>query len=496
MPVSRIGKLLVFFGGGTWHDIGDADERSTYATAGFIVLVNAAITWLVSAAALTAVGLTAWVAVPVTLLFALLVGAFGRVLASRMADRRRRVVAGDFVRAAVAVLLGLVVGELAALALFAGPVNAELNAQVDAARASVASSDRAAQLATARTEQARLDAQVATAIERRDRARVVARCEYNPTPECPPEITGDPGTGPEAVDADAALAAAEADLADARAARAEQVAAVGGLESALARDRARAEALARADNGIDARWSAMHSHTTDNAVALVLRLGVDAFFVVLNLLPLLLRLLRGETLQDTRILARRERLRAEEEADTAIALRLAEERVRAAERPEVLALPAADSAHFVDEVPPEEEPAPVVRAELERVERPAPPVPAGPLAALPGPLPRMVHAVTRPLETVTKVTTAPARTAKALFEEIEEFRFSLTRRRTVRVESDEPADSAEPESTRHELSNRPTRGIEVPDTAFSNAGHELNPGERQAIRGPTPRELTQGEPEG
>lgn len=59
MPVSRIGKLLVFFGGGTWHDIGDADERSTYATAGFIVLVNAAITWLVSAAALTAVGLTA-----------------------------------------------------------------------------------------------------------------------------------------------------------------------------------------------------------------------------------------------------------------------------------------------------------------------------------------------------------------------------------------------------------------------------------------------------
>lgn len=461
---TRAGNLLVWFGGGVWRDIADADERSTYQTAGFLVVLNAVITWVVAALAVATIGgVNPLVAALVTLLLALLVGAFGRVLASRIAERGSRLVAGDVARGLIAVVLGLAVGELAALALFTGPVNAELNARVDAARAEVGQGELAGGLEQAETRRAGLDENVTAAIDRRDHARLVARCEYNPAPDCPPEITGDPGDGPQTAEAEAALTTAEQDVADARAERDQQAPAldeqIAALEGEVAQEIATAEALARADNGIDARWAAMNTHTSDSPVAMVLRLGVDAFFVVLSLLPLLLRLLRGETLQDSRIAARRERLRAEEDAATAIAIKRAEERAAAEDEfpvltataeweQETLALPAGSDdtePSEGDRVESDNLPVLASRAELEPAVHEGELVKPGPFASLPGPLPKVARAVTgvvRPLvpeKVVQSLPANPVKKVRSLLEEVEEWRFSMTRKRTVRIESEEPA---------------------------------------------------------
>lgn len=496
-PATRAGNLIAWLGGGSRRDIADADERSAYQLAGFVVLLNALITAAVVLGAAGVGGMHPLVALPFAVLLGLLAGAFGRVLATRMAGRGSGLAAG-----LVAVLLGVVVGELAALAIFAGPVNAGLHAQVDAARAEVARSERAQQLEQAQDRRGQLDRAVTQAVRRRDQARVVARCEYNPGPDCPSAaITGDAGQGAEAVQAETALAGAERDLADARAERERQGSALAqritGLEAALADDRSRAEALARADNGLDARWRAMHTYTTGNAAALVLRLGVDVFFVVLNLLPLLLRLLRGQTVQDRRVQARRRRLYAEEEAETAVAIRRAEARaatadaadvpvLAAAERaPETLELTAAPAdaveaetveAETVEAEPEQSDNLPVLAGDrgLDRpdgsraLDRP------GPLDNLPGPLPMLARAVTgvvRPLvpERVRNLPVNPVKQARTLLEEVEELRFSLTRRRTVTVhteesgEPDDPAVDAGQERQRLRQSAVATRILDTAD---------------------------------
>ncbi|WP_038853006.1 DUF4407 domain-containing protein, partial [Mycobacterium avium] len=65
-----------------------------------------------------------------------------------------------------------------------------------------------------------LDGAVAQARDRQDRALVVARCEYHPTPGCPQtRITGVPGPGPETRTANELLADAQRELDEALAAR-------------------------------------------------------------------------------------------------------------------------------------------------------------------------------------------------------------------------------------------------------------------------------------
>lgn len=474
--LNRLGNLLVFFGGGHWRDIADHDERASYATAGFIVLVNAAITWVVLAAAVVAAGgANPVVAVLLTVLLALLVGAFGRVLASRMAQRGGRLVAGDLVRALVAVVLGVLIGELAALALFTGPVDAELNRRVDDARAGVATSEQAHRLENLKADKTQLDRAVDGAIARRDDARVVARCEYNPTADCPaPQITGDPGTGQATTQAEQALASAEGDLANARAERAgrgpELDAEIAVVQRALAQDRHTAETLARTDNGVDARWLAMHEFTAQKPVALTLRVGVDAFFVLLNLLPLLLRLLRGETPQDSLIRARRQRLLAEIEPPAELPALSAGATDVVEEAEKMGAEPQPDNL-------PENQPLPIYEGALERIEdntATAQPADWGPLTQLPGPLPRLARALTgvvRPL-VPERISMNPVKTARTLLEEVEEIRFSLTRRRTVTVHSDSP--EPQPRPQRAELT-RSAKAERILDAAAERS--ELPPTE-------------------
>lgn len=473
---------MIWLGGGSWRDIADHDERSAYQLAGALVLLNAVTAWLVAAFTVIAVSeVHPVLALPVTLVLGLLVGVFGRVLASSLVTRRR-FTPSDVVKGMVAVLIGVLIGELAALAVFTGPVNRELDNQVDAARAAVANGALAAQLEQRRADRARLDENVDSAIARRDSARVVARCEVNPAAECPSEqITGDPGRAGEAQQAERALAGAERDLEQARAERERSAPAldadIASTSDLLAADVARAAELARADVGIDARWRAMHAYTADNGAALVLRLGIVGFFVLLNLLPLLLRLWRGQTAHDLRIEARRNRLRAEVEADTAIAVKRAEvrmvrevEQVEGSEPVERLALPAAQPVPVPEPAEPPREETRNLPAVVERGPSPVTRGESGPLDTLPGPLPQLARAVTgvvRPLlpERVTNFQANPVRTARTLLEEVEEFTFSLTRRRKVTVESDEPESRGEVPATDSSASRQSAVASRILDSA-------------------------------
>ncbi|WP_051400089.1 DUF4407 domain-containing protein [Haloechinothrix halophila] len=500
-PITRAGKVLVWFGGGHWRDLADHDERATYQLAGFLVLLNGLMAWGVATAAVISVSaVSPLLAAVFTLPLGLLVGAFGRVLASRL-TRTRRFGPGDVAGGLVAVLIGLVVGELAALALFAGPIDRALNDKVDQARADVATSELAQRLERLQQDRQQLDADVNAAIAQRNSARAVARCEVDPGPGCPTDqITGDPGYAEEARDAESALAAAERDLARARAERSQDAPGldrdIAALREQLAADRERAVALARADSGIDARWQAMHTYTTSNPVALVLRLGVLAFFVALNLVPLLLRLWRGQTEQDRRILARRERLRAEEEADTALAIARAEARTEAvaahaalppaeravalaalAERPEMqrpmLTATASRQGEWATPMALESgspdasgvtasgtpggtaETAGPTGTALEprssgsgEVAHRAP----GPLDNLPGPLPGIARAVTgfipeRITQFPAQVVTNPVKTARTLLEDVEELTVTFTRKRSVTVHEEESGGSGADSAT-------------------------------------------------
>jgi Domain of unknown function (DUF4407) len=326
-PGSRAGSGLVWLGGGDWHDAGDRQERSTYSIAGAVVLLGALLAWLV--ATLAVAGSTHWpvaAILPCTLLVGVLVGGVSRTVASG-SPGGLPAIAG---RAAVAVAAGVLIGELATLALLAGSIDGRLDEQAARHAQSVPVVAQAqAALDRRRDARATLDNEVATARNHRDDALVVARCEYNPSPACPQtQITGVPGTGPETRTANQLLAGAQRELDSALSARDRKApgldAAVADAENTVAQ--ARASAVADADRGLGAHWVALNGYSRDGAGALTMRLSAIAFFVLVTLLPLILRLWRGETTTDRRSAARAERDRAELGADTAIAVKRAEVR--------------------------------------------------------------------------------------------------------------------------------------------------------------------------
>jgi len=495
-PLARLANPLVWLGGGSWRDIDEPAERSAYQTAGFFVALHAVLAGCVVAfvAGLAGVGEPAsWV---FGIASGLLVGAVGRVLATAPAEPNRgrlRLVLGELTQAVVAVLLGVLIGELAAVAIFAGAVDRELNSRVDAAGTAVAHSALATQLDTLQTDRAALDTQVQAASTRRDQALVVARCEYRPGPGCPStQITGDRGRGPETGLADAELNAAQRDLTEASTRR-DQLGpgldhAITGARGQLDRDAATARALAAADTGLDARWAAMHSYTTrtaDSAGPLVLRIAVDALFALLSLLPLLLRWWRGQTSQDRRLLARARVGRAEQDAATTVAInraqlsaalkldqhrRMLAEGTAPAAPPERIEIPAAMEPSEIPaastptppdaDAEPEDAPArtpaePSRLPVLARLREAAlAPVQGDPLDVLPGPLPGAVRAITgivRPLvpgPVARLASTAPrsVRVARTLWEEVEEFQLTVRHKRTVRMDNAEADSSPTPPS--------------------------------------------------
>jgi hypothetical protein len=478
-PRPRLDAGLTWLGGGEWRELGERHERSTHVIVGVVVLLGAALAALVAIVALA--GSTSWptaAIVAVGVVFGLLVGAVSRAIASGP-TRGWVGIAG---RAAVALAVGVVVGELAAVAIFSGPVDRVLDEQAaHRADATPAVAQASAQLDQTRAARTALDDAVARASQHRDEALVVARCEYHPTPDCPQtHITGVPGAGPETRTANDFLGDAQRDLDTAVAGRDRRGPV---LDSQIADDeraltQARQTATVDATPGLGARWTAMNDYTLNNPGPLALRLLTIAFFALLSLLPLILTLWRGETSHDRGAFARAERERAELEADTAIAVKRAEVRATIetmwAEQQLASARLAVEAQTEIDR---EEQRRRVVQASGAPVqvssERPteAPQLPAAQdsepenLPALAEPagevelrregaslIPDVAKAASRWIRpfvppiiaSAIETTTKPLRGARQVFEETEEIQFSLKRTHRVSVQSEES-----PEPTKH-----------------------------------------------
>jgi Domain of unknown function (DUF4407) len=321
-----LGSWLTWVGGGERRELHERHERSAHAVAGVVVLVNVALTWLVTTlAVMQATRLSVLAVAPFTLAFALLVGAISRTTATgstRGAARRGAV--------AVGVVLCAMAGEFASLALLSGPIDHHLQQQVIRNAASdPAVVQASSSLQRMRDARAALDHTVDVARTHRDEALVIARCEYHPTPACPQtRITGVPGSGPETRTANEILADSQRELDEAVAARdrrgANLDAHITDDERALTDSRHGADA--DAEHGLGARWVAMQQLASNSAGIAILQLLTVGFFAFLALLPTILRLWRGETTHDRHAQARVERERAELTAETAIAVKRAEMR--------------------------------------------------------------------------------------------------------------------------------------------------------------------------
>jgi hypothetical protein len=471
MSANRIAQTLTWLGGGEWRELGERHERSTHVIAGVVVLLGAALAWLVSTLAITEATYTPMaLTLPLTLAFGLLIGAIARAIASGPTHGW----SGFAGRAAIAVAVGAIVGELAAVVLFSGSIDRLLDERAArGADSTPAVAQAGADLDRTRQARTALDAAVDEAGRQRDAALVVARCEYNPSPPCPQtHITGVPGAGPETRTAKDFLADTQRQLDNAVANR-DRVA--PGLDSEIAAgeqalERARAIATTGADHGLGARWTAMNDHTLASPGAMLLRVVAIAFFALLILLPLILKLWRGQTSHDRGAAARAEVERAELEADTAIAVKHAE--VRAAVET-LWAEQQLASARLAVEAQAEIEREQQRRRVVEALEAPvqaqsqriAEPTPALPAAETSDNLPALAEGaeprregnsliptipdVTRAaarwlrpfvppiIASAIDTTTKPLRSARQVFEETEEIHFSLKRTHKVSVHSEE-----------------------------------------------------------
>ena len=553
---SPIAGLLTWLGGGHWRELAERHERSTHAVAGAVVLFGAALAWLVAGLAVSESARWSVLAiVPLTLVFGLLVGAVTRSIASGP-GRGWPGIAG---RAAVAIAVGVVVGEVAALVVFSGSIEHRLDERAlrnaDSWPAVAQASASLKQTQDARTA---LDNAVEQARLHQDQALVVARCEYNPTPACPQiRITGVPGAGPETRTANELLADAQHELENALAARDRQAQKLDSnvFHAEQALTEARQSVVADAGRGLGARWVAMNDLTSASTGALALRLLTIAFFVLLYLLPLILRLWRGETSQDRHASARAQRERADLDADTAIAVKRAEvrreaeilwaehqltqarlaieaqteidreqQRRRVAEAIEApvrasaqrtfeaveedMYLPIAAEAEAasralaqlpagaqddhigtpenVENLPARVEPSGEVEPHDERGTPMIPSIPDATKAAA-----RWIRPLVPPfVARVIDNTTQPLRTARQVFEEVEEIAFSLkrTRKVTVNSESSETSDQPtrqsatadKPSPTGRIHSSRDSRGHGTHDPSSHRAHQEVGRHEQRS----------------
>ncbi len=325
--LATVAGVLIWLGGGHGRELDEHHERSTHALAGAVVALGATLAWLVATLAVT--GSVRWPIlgiVPLTLVFGLLAGAVTRGTVPG-AQRSRPGVVG---RAAVAAAVGVIVGELAALVILSSSIDRRLDERaLRDAESAPSVSQASASLQRTKDARAALDGAVAQARDRQDKALVVARCEYHPTPGCPQtRITGVPGAGPETRTANDLLTDAQHDLDIALAARDSRA---PGLDATASRQEqalqdARRGVMADAGRGLGARWVTLNDLASDNAGAQALRLLTIGACVLLYLAPLILGLWRGETTQDRHATARAERDRAELDAQTAIAIKRAEVR--------------------------------------------------------------------------------------------------------------------------------------------------------------------------
>jgi hypothetical protein len=485
-----------------------------------VVLIGAALAWLVATVAVAeSTDWSVWAILPLTLLFGSLVGAVTLATVSGPTGGW----AGVAGRGGVAVLVGIVVGELAAVVLFSGSIDRRIDAQAartaDSTPAVVQVSADLDQMRDARTA---LDASVDGARIRRDQALVVARCEYNPTPTCPQtRITGVPGQGPETRTANELLEDTQRELDNAAASRDRQA---PGLDSEIADAeqtlaQARQTAAANVDRGLGARLVAMHDYTLANAGALVLWAVTIAFFALLSLLPLILKLLRGATTHERSEAADDERNRAELEANTAVAVKRAEVRAAIgtmwAEQQLASARLAVEAQNEIDRElhrrrvvetleaptratlqrpsePVEEDMYLPIAAEAEAASRAALParvesgddersapltIPGVTKAAARWIRPLVPPIVARAIDT----TTHPLRSARQVFEEVEEITFSFKRTYKATVDSEESSHESQQERSVATDAGSDVRRVE--SSRLEDLSYRLSGDERQSELG-------------
>jgi hypothetical protein len=471
--------------------------------ANLLTLLAAALAWLVSTIAImAAANASPAVVVPLTLLFGLLVGAVSWAIASGPT----RGWSGIVGRATVAVAVGVVVGELAAVVIFSGSIGRLLDERAArSADATPAVAQASTELDRSRQARTALDTAVADAGRGRDEALVVARCEFHPSPPCPQtHITGVPGAGPETRTATGFLADAQRQLDNAVANRDRLApgldAEIAAREQALAQ--ARTTALKDVDHGLGARWQAMNDHTLASPGAILLRAVTVAFFALLILLPLIIKLWRGQTSQDRGAAARAEVERAELEADTAIAVKRAEVRAAVetlwAEQQLASARLAVEAQAEIDREEQRrrvvEALEPPVQVQSERVAEPTPELPA--VVETPRENTSLIPAIPDVTKTAARwlrpfvppiiasaidTTTKPLRGVRQVFEETEEIHFSLRRTHKVSVQSEEhgsvATEQAEPET------------VDVVSSRERHQSMTEREGHRELRDGEGPREL-------
>jgi hypothetical protein len=410
--------------------------------------LGGAAAWMVAAGAATsAAGWPLAVALSVALVFAVVVLA---AIRSTVSTSR-----GTLVRIAVAVVLGLLVGELSAMLVFGSAVTERLQQQAAAHAATVpAVASATADLDAERATRKGLDDAVDSARRRRDGAQVVARCEYQPAPSCPQhDITGVAGDGQITRNSQDVLDQNQHELDAALGTREQQAPALDNriAEAEHATAQARQASITGADRGFGTRWVAMNAYTLSTPSALVLRVLLTACCILLYLLPLLLHTRADRTLRERH---NQSRLRAELEAETAITVKRAQARAAAevlqAEhqlaniRMALEAETAINREHHRQRVAdalaaePAELPARVTQIAAasapEPIEAAAVVKPAATplLPDLAGAAVRFLRPLVPPVITqVVENSTQQLRSAQKVFEEFEEFTFSF--RRTTRV---------------------------------------------------------------
>ncbi|WP_067858021.1 DUF4407 domain-containing protein [Nocardia shimofusensis] len=323
--------MFIRLGGAQPSAIGEAYERAGYALTGVAVTVSALVAGGVAAAASASIRPVAGVAVVAAgvagvAAVAAVAGVIARALVSSPGTAPRRL--WFLGRVLLALALGVLLGEAATVVAHAAAVDRVLDEKAHAAAESAPDVIAArAALERAVADRAALEHTITEAAAEADRALVTARCEFNPTEQCPStRITGVPGDGPEHRTAQAVLDDARGRLAAARDLAPGLDQRVRAAEQNLTTAYETAERTG--DRGPGARWAAMHEHTTASAAALLPRLAALLAGLLVALLPLLVRRWLGVTSLDRHAAARAAVDAAERDAEAAIAVQRA--RLRAA----------------------------------------------------------------------------------------------------------------------------------------------------------------------
>ncbi|MFC5054416.1 DUF4407 domain-containing protein [Saccharothrix xinjiangensis] len=333
LPFWWLGNGFAWLGGASWRAVAGRHERSSYQLSGFFVLLNGFVAWALIS--LAAVGLEVVPdfadALPVTFPWGLFVLAFDRAIAAKVVDPDEnawRSRSSYFFRALCAIVIGFVIAELGALAIFREDVERTMNdtisRQVDQSRRLIVGEEgRPSQRQTALLE---LEGQLTALGDDRTRtqrdfeaARRHAACERDPRGcddlRAAGKITGVPGEGDKTrlLDTAADAAGSARDLAageyDTRAPGLRRQ--VGELRAEMDDDLREAQGVAEAGDGVPARWRAMYDFTASDPTGFWMHVMLIAFGVLLDLIPLLVKLWRGRTGYDATVVAHRKRREVE-----------------------------------------------------------------------------------------------------------------------------------------------------------------------------------------